>query len=180
MKRQVSKFRVFTNLATSLMNIQTDFDDIVTLLQSQVGTDRFVDEILSHKEAELKFWRFDMESDGTRKEHLLSVYEHRHKMHEVLRIVGIEGWEPLLSRLREAQHEHICISGIISHVGTYLVFSDFAKKDLIGILKSQVTLDKIREENRAHKARVEANGHRVLTDTEANENVFIGGRLRTT
>lgn len=132
-------------------SIEEDFQKIVWLLQQHQSSN-----ILS-KEAvqciwngEIQYGSFDNDSSpGTSKEHLLKVYEMRGKMEEELRKGDsfVIGYEKLLPVFRQTKHEFVCISDVITNQGTYIIFSDYAKQDLIGILKSKRTLDEIRDRN---------------------------------
>lgn len=131
--------------------IEEDFQKIVWLLQQHQSSN-----ILS-KEAvqciwngEIQYRSFDNDSSpGTSKEHLLKIYEMRGKMEEELRKGNsfVIGYEKLLPVFRQTKHEFVCISNVITNQGTYIIFSDYAKQDLIGILKSKRTLDEIRDRN---------------------------------
>ena len=154
------------------MNLQSEFDNTVHLLENNKNRN-FVNEVLSILSQELTYWTFSEKSEGTARQHLLDVYEHRYKMHQKLDLEQkLLGWEDLLPAFRETHHDHICVNMISSNSASYLIFCDFNRSDLVGILKSPVTLSENREKLQAHKLQGFNVSHHA-------ENVFIDRRLRT-
>lgn len=93
-------------------------------------------------EVKTTFWDFDVPSEGTTKEHILDVYQSRAKF-EVQRIKvsyppggPIIGYDTLVPSLQKTSFTHICISSFETSTGTLIIFSDFDRTELIGVLFS--------------------------------------------
>ena len=110
---------------------------------------------------------------------MLDIYEVRAKIEDDRKDnPHVFGYDTLLPKFRQTKHEHICISDFSTNIGSFIIFSDFDKKDLIGVLFSKTTLQDTRDKMNEHKKMVEATGGIVLYDYTKNENVFVNGQLQ--
>lgn len=161
-------------------SLQKDFDTLVRLLKKQEQAKEMIAELLflcSH--GEITYSTCTERSQGTNKTHLLEIYRTRAGFEETRKDNPfVFGYEALLPSLEQAPFDSICISSIHSGTGTYLVFTDENKSALIGILKTLRTLAEVREGYASHKKAVKASGTESLYDYEANEVVFLDGKLK--
>jgi hypothetical protein len=133
----------------------------------------------AYNKIELTFFYFEEPSPGTEKEQLLDVYETRADFEKFFRKDNphVVGYDTLLPNFRKTLHLNICISTIATNFGTFIIFSDFARTDLIGILFSKGTLQEERDTMIAHKTLVESSGDKAKYDYTLNEKRFMNGQL---
>ncbi|HLP51148.1 MAG TPA: hypothetical protein VK154_09720 [Chitinophagales bacterium] len=157
------------------MSIEEDFKNLICLLQEHQSTNILVKEAAQFiLEGEVIYWSFDNDGKpGSAKDHLLGTYEIRGRIEEELRRENpfVVGYKELLPAFRQTKHDFICISDITTQQGSYLIFSDYAKQDLIGILKSKRNLEEIRAVEKEN----EANG---MEQYKSASFVFIKGVLQ--
>ena len=108
---------------------------------------------------------------------MLNIYETRFKI-ENDRKDGrhVFGYDTMLPNLRNTKHESICISDFTTKIGSFIIFSDFNKKDLIGVLFSKTTLQLKSEKMNKLSTEVKASDGE-LYELVQNENIFINGLL---
>jgi hypothetical protein len=159
--------------------LQAEFDKVLNLLKgnkTRFSIEELIDACIN-SEVTLDYMKEI--SVGTEKKHLLDIYEIRAKMESELNAnQKVIGYDTLLPELQKTKHDHICISVLTTNVGSYIIFSDFDKTDLIGILLSKVTLQDSRSAMAEHKKFVERSGQTVQYDYTANENVFVKGNFK--
>jgi hypothetical protein len=162
------------------MTVQNYFDETIQLLKRNESSSSLAEPLLNiYNSTELTFFYFEQASEGTKKEHLLDVYETRYSF-ESLRKDNphVIGYETLLPRFRSTTHQHICISNFSTTIGTFIVFSDFHRTELIGILLSKTTIQDTRGKMDAHKQMVESSGQKVIYDYSLSEKVFVNGQFQ--
>ena len=116
--------------------VQERFDLTINLIRSRAECFSFLPDLLRicHSTV-LVFSFFNKPSRGNTRQNVLAAYELRA---EPLTDVGsIAGYAVLLACLRNSKHTHICISMFTTEAGTFTVFSDFNREDLIGALYKQ-------------------------------------------
>lgn len=158
--------------------MQDDFNKLLELIKNQ--NNEIVIELLSHyKNHEVTYSTFDKKRCNDNKLHILNIYKTRWE-HEKERENNqfVIGYEELIPELSKTKFNNICISDITSEKGSYIIFTDDAKTEFIGILKSKRTLVEIREKYSTHKKLVEKSGEKLIYDYESNEIVFINGILK--
>ncbi len=163
------------------MTSQELFDKTIDLLRNKRHDFSFSSKLVDNYETnELTFHCFDELSIGTTKSHLLKVYEARTNFeNERKDNPHVFGYDTLLPNFRQTHLEYICISTFTTNIGSFIIFSDFDRQDLIGVLFSKTTLSQIRERMNEHKRLVELTGEKVFYDYAENENVFINGQLQS-
>ena len=159
------------------MTLQRQFDKIMDLLGRQADSDINVKKLIdTYKSTELQFTSFDTPSPGTTKNNVLGAYEIRARIEaERNNNMHVIGYEKLLPALREVAYEHICVSGIISGIGTWLIFSDFDRENLIGILYVKPSAERNRREQSTDGNMVESSGDQVKFDYGNDRGIFING-----
>ncbi len=126
------------------MTLQFQFDQTIKLLQKKGNDFPFVKMLVDNYEiSELSFHSFDNPSPGTTKEHLLKIYERRGGYENN----SIIGFDSLLPRIRKTIHADICISEFLTNFGTYIIFSDFNRDDLIGVLVSKIPFQESKQKH---------------------------------
>jgi hypothetical protein len=159
--------------------MEEDFQKLINLLKLKGLGNKIVSEFLdNYLTTELTYSTFDKESSDQNKLSLLDIYETLGKMD----VVGdqnqfVSGFDKLLPSLRETLHDNICISTIISNIGSYIVFTDFDKSDLIGILKSKRSLTEVRVKYKHHKKELEQLENQVIYDFDSDEITFLNGKI---
>ena len=163
------------------MSLQAQFDTAIALLKKNEGHFAFVNDLLDlYQVSTISFHCFDKSSASTEKPHLLNIYETRFKI-ENDRKDGrhVFGYDTMLPNLRNTKHESICISDFTTKIGSFIIFSDFNKKDLIGVLFSKTTLQLKSEKMNKLSTEVKASDGE-LYELVQNENIFINGLLEVT
>ncbi|WP_132051227.1 hypothetical protein [Pseudocnuella soli] len=125
------------------MTTSQNLERTILLLQNNLVNYPILEDLFPIRpEVKGTFWDFDGPSEGTTKEHILDIYQSRAKF-EVQRIkVGyppggpIIGYDTLVPNLQKTLLTHICISSFEIPSGTFIIFSDFDRTELIGILLS--------------------------------------------
>lgn len=164
------------------MTTQIEFEKTIHLLEQNRNAFPEIGSLLDlYINSEVTFLNFDNISPGNTKLRILRIYEIRSKIEEDRKDnQHVIGYDKLIPKLRAASYKHICISSFGTRNGTFVVFSDFAKIDLIGVLISKTTLQNTREKMEEHRKMVEAYWGEVDYDYTKNQKVFINGRLHTT
>jgi hypothetical protein len=80
----------------------------------------------------LVFSFFNRPSRGNTRQNVLAAYELRAELSTDNR--SSAGYAHLLAGLRKVKYTHICVSMFITEAGTFTVFSDFDREELIGAL----------------------------------------------
>jgi len=113
--------------------VQERFDLTINLIRNRAECYSFLPDLLriSHSTV-LVFSFFNRPSRGNSRQNVLAAYELRAEL--LTDVCGIDGYAVLLAALRKAKHEHICISVFTTEAGTFTVFSDFSREDLVGAL----------------------------------------------
>jgi hypothetical protein len=117
----------------SVMMIQERFDLTLDLIRRRGECFSFLPNLLRicHSTV-LVFSFFNRPSRGNTRQNVLAAYELRAEL--LTDVCCIAGYAVLLAGLREAKHTHICISVFTTEAGTFAVFSDFDREDLVGAL----------------------------------------------
>ena len=104
---------------------RTDFPEVATLLEGNLSNIYFRD--------------FPEPSSTTTKEHILDIYETRASIERMMRKDNpqVRGYDTLIPRLRATCQKHICISDLETNNGSFIVFTDFYRTELIGVLVSE-------------------------------------------
>lgn len=112
--------------------IQERFDETVDLIRQRGECFSFFQNLLRicHSTV-LVFSFFNKPSRGNTRQNVLAAYELRA---ELSADPSIAGYALLLAGLRKAKQTHICISVFTTEAGTFTVFSDFDREELIGAL----------------------------------------------
>jgi len=162
------------------MTLQALFDTTINLLTRQGHAFVYAMQLLDHfKSATLTFNSFDKPSPGTTKAGLLNIYERREKFEkERQENTHVFGYDTLMPNLRATKQDFICVSSFMTEVGTFIVFSDFDRTELMGCLLTKTLLQQTRDKMNEHKRLVESTGNEVAYDYEQNENVFVNGQLQ--
>jgi hypothetical protein len=122
-----------------------DFHVLIQLLSEKKADSKIISDLLQYlPDGEFRYKTFNQSSPGNTKDNILYVYERRAQMESERDNAFVEGYVELLPALRQTGHEHICISLIDTSKGCYVIFTDFGKSDLIGVLKSKRTLNEIK------------------------------------
>ena len=123
------------------MTLQNQFDFTINLLKANETKYPIIKTLLeNYQREELAFSSFDNPSPGTSKDILLKIYEHRSNYggdHVI-------GYDTLMPIFRKTEHAHICISDFTTLRGSYIVFSDFSRSDILGVLFSKTNLDEVK------------------------------------
>lgn len=162
------------------MTVQNYFDITIDLLKTQGDAFHPAKTLLDiFDKTELTFFYFEEPSPGTEKGQLLDTYETRADFEKSFRKnhPHVVGYDTLLPNFRRTMHLHICISTVTTDFGTFIIFSDFGRTDLLGILFSKNTLKEKRDKMMAHKMVVESLGDKIRYDYTLNEKIFINGQL---
>jgi hypothetical protein len=114
--------------------IQETFDKTMMLLRAQGGAFPFLAGFLLIYDSTLLVFSFYRgPAIGNSKENVLALYE----LEAIYRNRNGAGkYEKVLDRLRGTVYPNICVSVFITEIGTYTMFSDFEREDLIGALFS--------------------------------------------
>ena len=113
--------------------IQEMFDVTIDLIEQQGKGFSFLSTLLYvYRSGALVFSFFKHPSVGNRRENVLAGVGLKIALLPVS--CSIEGERGALTALREAKYEHICVAIFITQAGTFTVFSDFERKELIGAL----------------------------------------------
>ncbi len=80
----------------------------------------------------LVFSFFNKPSKGNTRQNVSAAYELRAEL--LTDLSYLAGHTVLLAGLRKTKHAHICISVFTTEAGTFTIFSDFEREDLIGAL----------------------------------------------
>lgn len=122
--------------------IQERFDVTVELIRQRGGCFSFLQNLLrvSHSTV-LVFSFFNKPSRGSTRQNVLAAYELRAELSVGNHLNA--GYVHLLEGLRKAKHTHICVSIFITEEGTFTVFSDFDRKELIGALFAPGTPEEV-------------------------------------
>lgn len=113
--------------------VQERFDLTINLIRNRAERFSFLPDLLriSHSTV-LVFSFFNKPSRGNTRQNVLAAYELRAEL--LTDVCCIAGYAVLLAGLRKAKHTHICVSVFTTEAGTFTVFSDFSREDLIGAL----------------------------------------------
>src|SRR5258708_1339351 len=113
--------------------VQERFDLTINLIRNRAKCFSFLPDLLrlGHSTV-LAFSLFNNPSRGNTRQKVLAAYELRAEL--LTDACCIAGYAVLLDGLRKAKHTHICISVFTTEAGTFTVFSDFSREDLIGAL----------------------------------------------
>lgn len=115
------------------MKIQESFNLTVDLIRQRRECFAFFTDLLriSHSTV-LVFSFFNKPSKGNTRQNVLAAYELRAELLTDVR--SVSGYAVLLAELRKTKHTHICISIFTTEGGTFTLFTDFDRKDMIGAL----------------------------------------------
>jgi hypothetical protein len=162
------------------MTVENYFDQTIELIKRNETSSALAAPLLNiYNNTELTFSHFDQASDGTKKEHLLDIYETRYGFENLRQdSPHLVGYDSLLPGFRSTTYKHICISNFATSLGTFIVFSDFNRTELIGILLSKTTLQDTRGKMDTHKQLVESSGQQVNHNYRLNERVFVNGEFQ--
>ena len=118
--------------------IQEKFNITINLLKRYGECCPFLPELLAIYDTSLLVYSFfDKPSTGNTRKNVLAAYELRAAIKEGCRGgCVVEGYASLLTGLRRTRHAHICVSIFITDVGTFTIFSDFGREEMIGALFS--------------------------------------------
>jgi hypothetical protein len=122
-----------------------DFNLMISLLNKADLTIPFVSDVLIDysKTNRIAFYTTNNEGEGNSISSLLNVYKRRYNIQLNEKNRTVFGFKYLLSKLNEHRYEFVCISNICFDSCTYILFSNFEKSDLLGIIKSIRTIDDI-------------------------------------
>jgi len=111
--------------------IQERFNQTIELIQRKGQYFSCLSRLLDvYRSGVLVFSFFNKPSRGNSRQNVLAAYELRAKL-----VRGPDaGFGSLLEELKRTAYSHICISVFITEAGTFTVFSDFSREDLIGAL----------------------------------------------
>ena len=152
------------------MDLQQDFDMIINLLKKQENV--LVSELLKDHCYQLAFSTFNNETK-VKKEELVKIYNSRSDFEKLRNNKFVLGYETLLPKLTKTCQNYVCISNIINHNGSYMIFTDYAKTEFIGILKSKRTLPEIREKYKNEQEFFNNNNYNI----KMNVTIFINGLI---
>ena len=113
--------------------VQERFDLTINLIRNRAERYSFLPDLLRicHSTV-LVFSFFNRPSRGNSRQNVLAAYELRAAL--LTDVCCIAAHAGLLAGLRKAKHTHICISVFTTEAGTFTVFSDFSREDLVGAL----------------------------------------------
>jgi|GEM_PF-1340992 len=159
------------------MTIQSQFDLTINLLKTHRNSFPIVKGLIDiYNSSEVEFFCFSEASRGTTKENILGAYEIRARIDSKAKDNPfISGYDMLLPHLRETKHEHICISSFLSNIGGFLVFSDFDRQDLIGLLCTKNTLVDMRNRIAENKRKADAGESVPQYNYNESKTLFING-----
>lgn len=159
-------------------NIQDDFNSLQSFLHRYKENNplaKDLEKICRTSEVEYKSSSLKEHDKKPNKSDLISQYEVHLSINEKKKEKNlIKLHNHFLENLRKTDINYICISSILSETGSYLIFSDYEKKELIGILKYNKTLTEIRESFDNHNnllAKYNCAPH------ERKTNIFVNGLL---
>ena len=113
--------------------IQERFNQTIDLVRRKGQVFSFLQSLLAVcGSGVLVFSFFNKPARGNSRENVLAGYELRAGLAGGRR--GDSGFAALLEGLRKTEYSHICVSVFITEAGTFSVFSDFGREDLIGAL----------------------------------------------
>lgn len=126
------------------MQFQSNLEKTIALLKRHIPDFPEVALLLESNLSPINFFDFAAPSPTTTKEHILDIYEIRASTEAMMQKHSIRkdhsmvaGYDTLLPRLRDTKLEHICVSDIETPYGSCIVFSDFERTELIGVLVSK-------------------------------------------
>lgn len=128
--------------------IEAKYHQLISLLREHSQGDSLINECISQLDEELSFHTFaNIEERKVPKEQIVEIYQDRASMEEKIRPNNpfVIGYEKLIPKLEKSRLLHINVSSINTVTGSYIIFSDYAFTEFIGILKSKRTLPEIRE-----------------------------------
>jgi hypothetical protein len=160
------------------MTIQSKFDLTINLLKANSNSFPIVKGLIDiYSSSEMEFFCFDeasRTSPGTTKDNILGAYEIRARIHSESKDSPlILGYDMLLPNLRVTKHDHICVSNLLSNIGGFLIFSDFDRQDLIGLLCTKNTLVDRRNWRAEYKRK--ADSGEILPQYNYEEVLFVNG-----
>ena len=161
------------------MTLQTQFDTTIKLLKENEEHFSFISDLLNlYQTSTVSFLCFDKPSRGSEKTHLLNIYETRSEMENNRKgDKYVFGYDTLLPNFRKTKHADICISDFSTEIGSFIILSDFNKKDLIGVLFSKTTLPLQSLKMNKYLVVAKASDNE-LSDFIQNENIFVNGLLK--
>jgi hypothetical protein len=126
------------------MQYQENLGRTIELLKRHRADFPEVDPIVEVSLSSVSFFDSEAPSPTTTKEHILDIYEVRASTEAMMQKHNIRkesttvtGYDTLLPRLRATKQENICISDIETPYGSFIIFSDFERTELIGVLVSK-------------------------------------------
>jgi hypothetical protein len=119
----------------------------------------------------------DKNSPNTLKENILGMYEFEAKLVKNKESEPITcGYDSLIERLKSTKHKYIAISDFITSDCSFKVFTDFNKKEILGVLVSKTTLQEVRNKIETIKRMIKIQG--VEIDDSKIKNLFINGQYQ--
>jgi hypothetical protein len=113
--------------------IQERFDETVDLIQRQGIPFCFLRQLVTIcRSTVLVFSFFNKPSRGNTRQNVLAAYRLRAEMGKGRE--HAEGYRELIAALKKTTCTHICVSLFVTEAGTFTVFSDFGREQLIGAL----------------------------------------------
>jgi hypothetical protein len=150
------------------MDLQSQFNITHNLLLQSASVP-FVTETIDVLLDRIWFDPGEQPADWNRTDTILSLYELRYKIAKGNPNEKMDDWEILLGGLRKTKSAHVRISSIVSAHKSFLIFSDFDGKELIGILAGETGFVEIISD---------ADENKSLNPYEVNERqIFVGGLL---
>src|ERR1700736_4604937 len=114
--------------------IQGKFNETIALLRQHEKTFPFLGDLfLICASSVFVFSFFRKPTAGNSKENILDSYELQYKYNHKGQAYK---YRIVLDRLRQTRHLHICVSIFLTQIGTYTIFSNFDRSELIGVLFS--------------------------------------------
>jgi hypothetical protein len=121
--------------------IQKIFDETITLIRGREDAFAFLDRLLEiYISSVVLFSFFRTPSAGNTREMVLDSYalqtEYGHKRH-------VTRYGYALNKLRATEYQYVCVSIFVTEIGTFTIFSDFDRVDMIAALFSQKAPSKV-------------------------------------
>ena len=117
--------------------IQERFDETIGLIGRHADVFPILHQLLSlYERSILVFSYFDKPAIGNGRLQILEEYQLRMTLSR-RNGNSLPFSSQLLDSLQQTRHEYICISTFVTGVGTFNIFSDFAREDLVAVLFSK-------------------------------------------
>jgi hypothetical protein len=128
-------------------NSENEISQIEALLEKHKSGNDIISECLDEiNNNESAFNTFTGKSKATSKQNVLDNYTFKASMEEARQEEKfVIGFDRLIPKLKDTMYDHIKVSDFITSKGTFSIFSDFEITAFIGILKSNRTLNEIKD-----------------------------------